>query len=97
GVHNGALVFDGHGHGHGVGLCQEGAAEMAVEGKNAREILAFYFPGTAVRITPGDDGWQEARAGPLTLRATRRLTAERNASLEQTWGEAQRRFPPRQT
>jgi hypothetical protein len=25
------------------------------------------------------------------------LTAERKASLEQTWGEAQRRFPPRQT
>ena len=97
GVRDGALVFDGRGHGHGVGLCQEGAAEMAVEGKNAREILAFYFPGTAVRITPGDDGWQEARAGPLTLRATQPLTAERKASLEQTWGEAQRRFPPRQT
>ena len=45
------LVFDGRGHGHGVGLCQEGATEMAAEGKTAREILAFYFPGTAVRIS----------------------------------------------
>ena len=59
GVRNGALVFDGHGHGHGVGLCQEGAAQMASEGKNAKEILAFYFPGTTVRITAADHGWIE--------------------------------------
>jgi stage II sporulation protein D len=43
-IRTGALVFDGRGHGHGVGLCQAGAAEMASEGKSAREILAFYFP-----------------------------------------------------
>jgi stage II sporulation protein D len=70
---NGALVFDGRGHGHGVGLCQAGATEMAAEGNSAREILAFYFPGTAVRITPGDDGWRETQADRLTLRATHRF------------------------
>jgi stage II sporulation protein D len=94
GVHNGALVFDGHGHGHGVGLCQEGAAEMATEGKSAREILAFYFPGTAVRILPGDQGWRERRAGALTLRTTQPLPATRMSLLDETWREAQKRFPP---
>ena len=95
GVRNGALVFDGRGHGHGVGLCQEGATEMAGEGKNAGEIVAFYFPGTAVRIAPGDDGWQETRVGSLTLRAAQTLTAGRKTMLERTWNEAQKRFPPR--
>jgi stage II sporulation protein D len=93
-VRNGALIFDGRGHGHGVGLCQEGATEMATEGKSAREILAFYFPETAVRISPGDDGWQETRMGPLTVRAAQPLTAEPKTALEQTWREAQERFPP---
>lgn len=94
GVRNGALMFDGRGHGHGVGLCQQGAAEMAAEGRNAREILAFYFPGTAVRISPGDDGWQESHAGPLTLRATHSMTLERKLEIEHIWSEAQRRFSP---
>lgn len=97
GVRNGALVFDGRGHGHGVGLCQEGAAEMAAEGRSAREILAFYFPGTVVRILPGDEGWKESHAGAITVRATQALTAERKASLEQAWSEAQRRFSPRRS
>lgn len=95
GVRNGALVFDGRGHGHGVGLCQAGATEMATEGKSAREIIAFYFPGTAVRIAPTDDGWQESQTGLLTLRATHPFSAERTAALLQAWNEAQRRFVPR--
>jgi stage II sporulation protein D len=97
GVRNGVLVFDGRGHGHGVGLCQEGAAEMASEGHNARDILTFYFPRTAVRISPEDNGWQETRIGPLTLRTTQPLAAERKASLDQTWNEARKRFPPQRT
>jgi stage II sporulation protein D len=95
GVRRGALVFDGRGHGHGVGLCQEGAAEMAVEGKTAHEILTFYFPGTEVRILPGDHGWKETHSGSITSRATQPLTADRAAALERTWNEAQRRLPPR--
>ena len=95
GVRNGSLIFDGRGHGHGVGLCQAGAAEMAVEGKNYREILAFYLPGTSVRILPSDDGWQQARSGSLSFRSTQPLSAERKAALERSWNEAERRFPPR--
>jgi stage II sporulation protein D len=97
GMRNGALVFDGRGHGHGVGLCQAGATEMAAEGKSAREILAFYFPGTAVRISAADEGWQEIRIGALTLRTTKALPAQRQEDISRMWAEAQRRFPPRRT
>jgi stage II sporulation protein D len=40
------LIFKGKGLGHGVGLCQWGARGMALSGKNYREILQHYFPGT---------------------------------------------------
>lgn len=94
-VREGRMVFDGRGHGHGVGLCQQGATEMAREGKSAREILAFYFPGTVVRITPGDEGWREMQAGALRVQSAEGLSAERGALLERTWSEAQRRFAAR--
>ena len=42
--------FYGGGWGHAVGLCQSGAAGLAGKyGKDYREILEFYFPGTALR------------------------------------------------
>lgn len=40
------LAVTGTGHGHGVGLCQWGARVMG-ETLGSRDILAFYFPGTA--------------------------------------------------
>jgi stage II sporulation protein D (peptidoglycan lytic transglycosylase) len=46
----GDLVFEGEGYGHGVGLCQWGAQEMALEGRNYREILSFYYPGTTIQF-----------------------------------------------
>ena len=95
-IRNGALIFDGHGHGHGVGLCQTGAAEMATEGHTASEILAYYFPGTAIRIMPGDNGWQETRIGTIAVRATHPLSAQLQSAIPQTWIEAQSRFAARQ-
>ena len=44
------LTLIGHGWGHGVGLCQIGAATMAIEGYSYRDILAHYYPGTQCRI-----------------------------------------------
>jgi stage II sporulation protein D len=41
-------VFTGHGYGHGVGMCQWGADGMARNGKTYREILARYYPDTAL-------------------------------------------------
>jgi SpoIID/LytB domain protein len=47
---NGDLfTLNGKGWGHGVGLCQIGAAVMASRGKNYREILSHYYPGTSTR------------------------------------------------
>jgi peptidoglycan hydrolase-like amidase len=46
------FVLRGGGWGHGVGLCQIGAAVMAERGFGYREILAHYYPGTAVEY-PG--------------------------------------------
>jgi stage II sporulation protein D len=41
------LVVAGSGRGHGVGMCQWGARMMGAQGAGAREIVAFYFPGTS--------------------------------------------------
>lgn len=40
------FIFEGGGYGHGVGLSQWGALELANEGKNYKEILEHYYPGT---------------------------------------------------
>ena len=45
----GMFHINGRGWGHGVGLCQIGAARMAMEGHSFEEILAFYYPGSVVR------------------------------------------------
>jgi stage II sporulation protein D len=38
-----SFSFAGAGHGHGVGLCKTGAAVMALDGKDYKNILAHYF------------------------------------------------------
>lgn len=38
----------GKGWGHGVGLCQIGAAAMALAGRGFRDILGFYYPGSRI-------------------------------------------------
>lgn len=38
----------GGGYGHGVGMSQNGAQGMAKAGKDYREILEFFFPGTRI-------------------------------------------------
>lgn len=40
--------LNGQGWGHGVGLCQIGAARMARDGADHREILSFYYPGSYI-------------------------------------------------
>jgi len=42
------LVLEGRGWGHGVGLCQIGAAVMAVKGYDYNQILKHYYPGTKI-------------------------------------------------
>lgn len=44
-VEEGTIVFtDGRGFGHGMGLCQCGADGLARTGKDADEILRYYYP-----------------------------------------------------
>ena len=42
------VILHGSGWGHGVGLCQIGAAVMASEGFDYRQILEHYYPGTKI-------------------------------------------------
>jgi stage II sporulation protein D len=42
------IIIKGKGYGHGVGLCQEGAMEMAAEGFNYRQIIDFYYSGVII-------------------------------------------------
>ncbi len=49
-----SMILEGKGWGHGVGLSQWGALEMARQGRNYREILAHYYPGTELRRMTGD-------------------------------------------
>jgi SpoIID/LytB domain protein len=42
------VVMVGSGHGHGVGMSQWGAEAMARRGASYREILAVFYPGTAL-------------------------------------------------
>jgi stage II sporulation protein D len=55
---NGRAVFTGYGSGHGIGLCQNGAEAMAQSGASDREILAAYYPGTAVGLTARGLRWR---------------------------------------
>jgi len=43
-VEGDTVGFTGKGFGHGVGMSQWGAYAMAEAGKNAREIIEYYFP-----------------------------------------------------
>lgn len=43
-----SFIFHGAGWGHGVGMCQVGAAGMAIEGFDHREILLHYYQGAEV-------------------------------------------------
>ena len=43
------VILHGKGWGHGVGLCQIGAAVMASQGYNYKEILKHYYPGSELK------------------------------------------------
>jgi stage II sporulation protein D len=50
------IIADTLGNGHGVGMSQYGAQGMARTGKTARQIITYYYQGTAVSqmtVTPG--------------------------------------------
>ena len=42
------VAITGKGYGHGVGLCQWGAIDQSIKGRDYKQILSFYFPGTEI-------------------------------------------------
>ena len=42
------VVISGRGFGHGVGLCQEGAMQMALSGYSYQQIALFYFSRVSI-------------------------------------------------
>jgi stage II sporulation protein D len=47
------VKFSGRGYGHGVGLCQEGAMEMASRGLEYKQIIKFYYSGVTIGSVSG--------------------------------------------
>ncbi len=45
---SGQIRLKGRGYGHGVGMCQDGAMQMARRGRSYKEILQHYFTGIQV-------------------------------------------------
>ncbi|MFZ5515801.1 MAG: SpoIID/LytB domain-containing protein [Candidatus Zhuqueibacterota bacterium] len=43
------FIFKGAGWGHGVGMCQTGAAMMALKGQNYKQILNHYYQNTSIQ------------------------------------------------
>jgi stage II sporulation protein D len=43
-----SVTLRGAGWGHGVGMCQYGAAAMAMERKTHQDILGHYYPGSSI-------------------------------------------------
>jgi stage II sporulation protein D len=43
-----SVTLHGTGRGHGIGLCQKGAAALALGGADFRAILSRYFPNTSL-------------------------------------------------
>lgn len=72
------VVLEGLGRGHGVGLCQEGARDLARAGWTAERILAAYYPGA--RLVRAGDASDLADASDKAGAADSRGAAARPAS-----------------
>lgn len=48
------IHVEGRGHGHGVGMSQWGAFTMAQQGASAADIIAAFYPGTALAQRGGE-------------------------------------------
>ncbi|NJO91263.1 MAG: hypothetical protein HC831_21595 [Chloroflexia bacterium] len=42
------LILSGRGYGHGVGMCQEGAMNMAKKGHSFDKIIKYYYTGIKI-------------------------------------------------
>lgn len=60
-VQNDVIFFHTKGYGHRVGMSQQGADTMAELGSSFEEILAYYYPGTALeKISETDINYEKS-------------------------------------
>lgn len=90
------LSFIGVGAGHGVGMDQWGARGRALAGENYQQILAAYYPGTALTTTADDSLKIRVRLDngtvdqlPMARYVASVVSAEMPASFPQAAKEAQ--------
>jgi len=57
--------------GNGVGLCQTGADRMGRDGRSYRQILEFYYPGTALGVAAQGFPWQSLAGERITVITTK--------------------------
>ena len=62
--HEDYVILEGFGYGHGVGLCKEGAMEMARQGYHFTQILRYYFPNIIIRVLEKSDYFQHLEKLP---------------------------------
>lgn len=48
-IENNTVFINTKGYGHGVGMSQYGANEMALKGKNYKEIIKYYYQGVTIK------------------------------------------------
>ena len=80
------FLFRGHGWGHGVGMGQWGAQGYALQGYTYDQILAAYYPGTALGTTTATTIrvlLADAKK-TLTISSTQPLTVEDGAGVTHT-------------
>ena len=90
-VRNDRVIFSGYGAGHGIGLCQTGAEAMAHAGAQNREILAAYYPGTAVGLTARGLRWRVLSGERVDLWTTNEADRRWVAPAESTLRSAESR------
>jgi SpoIID/LytB domain protein len=73
-----SFTFNGSGFGHGVGLSQIGGKAMALEGKNAEDILKYYYTG--VTVEPVSD-WYDVRVNIGNKLTTATIQLVSNAGI----------------
>jgi stage II sporulation protein D len=87
------FLFTGNGQGHGVGLCQNGAEEMGLEGFGFRDILQFYYPGTSVSRLATGIAWKRLSSGEAVVFTARpdrdgailRMAGKEVSELQTRW------------
>lgn len=85
------FLFHGRGWGHGVGLCQQGAAAMASQGRSVRQILQLYFPGAQPTDEATGRAWQSFKGYGFTLKSLDATDAAYLPQLSHAYAEASQR------